>query len=146
MGVMADPKFVTTCAAGDKVMGVKFSITHGKGNRYEIVRVPISDVLRAADAYRGCVGDAAYSGDDGHNAGHAMWHIEHPDSPIPCSENAARSQAPDLAQLVRNYFGACDRLADYTACAASDKGFQEQVIEITRQRDEALAAMRKASK
>lgn len=135
---------------GDGASGIRFKVPHGKGTRYDTVRVPAEDLLRFADAYRGCLAENPYTNEAIPRGGHACWHVDNPDMPIPCGDDASRrvSPTPDLAQIVRNYLGAIDRIADFDARAASDKGpyighDQDKALH-ERYRAEALAAMRKA--
>lgn len=146
---MKSPTYRGMYPTGDASAGIRFEIAHGKGTRYDTVRVPATDLLRFADAFRGCLVLDQHTGEGATRGGHACWHVDNPDMPIPCSDEATRavSPEPDLAQVVRNYLGAIDRLADYDARAASDKGpyighEQDKAIH-ERYRDQALAAMRK---
>ena len=143
-------KFLYLVPRGDSQIGVQFTLVHGKGTRVEVVAVPIDLILRVADAYRGCLSNPhhLHPGESPHKAGHATWHADNPDSPIPCTEHAAHSPPAELAQHVRNYLGSLERLADYAARAASGKpyiGHADDVRITERQRDAALEAMRKAA-
>lgn len=151
---MKPPRYVGLQGRGDTRVVVRFSVAHGKGHRYDQVEVPIAEILRVADAYRGCLADTSlsYPGDTGHRSSHACWHAEHPAAPIPCSNAVAVSPAPDLAQIVRNYLGARDRVSALQAELAFliiNSTSREQIIAHDLpihegHRDEALAAMRKA--
>jgi len=165
---MKHPKYLRLTPAGDSI-GVLFSIPHGKGTRTDTVAVPVADILRAADAYRGCLRNPAHlhPHESPHSANHAIWHAENPQKPIPCPEwgsgAGANHPPPDLAQLVRNYLGAIDRLAELDAreqarfeasgslrTQHADGRYtlpdHQRDAEIhVRHRDDALVAMRKAA-
>jgi hypothetical protein len=71
-------------------------IAHGKGTREVAVDVPPDLICRIADALRATAGRACDSkhrricdSEDGKpNVGHAIWHVEHPEQPMPCIDHS----------------------------------------------------------
>lgn len=71
-------------------------IAHGRGTREVAVDVPPEVICKIADALRATAGHACdgknyriADAEDGRpNVGHAIWHIEHPDRPMPCVDQS----------------------------------------------------------
>lgn len=71
-------------------------IPHGRGTREVAVDVPPDLILRLADALRATRGTACDtatgrftdSTEEGYHVGHAVWHVEHPDQPMPCIDHS----------------------------------------------------------
>lgn len=71
-------------------------IPHGKGTREVAVDVPPDVILRIADALRATRGTAcdtstsriADATDGVYHVGHAVWHVERPDQPMPCIDHS----------------------------------------------------------
>lgn len=69
-------------------------IEHGRGTREVAVDVPPELILKLADALRAtaprdgsCPCDSKSGKYDAHEkflVGHAVWHVEHPEEPMPC--------------------------------------------------------------
>lgn len=72
-------------------------IPHGRATREVAVDVPPALILRIADALRATAGTACDSkhsrfvdaNDDGQHLGHAIWHVERPDLPMPCVDSGS---------------------------------------------------------
>lgn len=79
-------------------------IPHGRGTREVAIDVPPELILRLADALRATRGTACDSStsrhvdatDAGYHVGHAVWHAERPDEPMPCIDH---SMVIDMASL-----------------------------------------------
>lgn len=73
-------------------------IAHGKGTREVSVDVPPELILRLADALRAtapwngvCPCDtksSKYDAYDEFSVSHAVWHVEHPNAPMPCIDRS----------------------------------------------------------
>jgi hypothetical protein len=67
-------------------------IKHGRGTQEVAVDVPPDLILKIADALRATAGYAcdarncriADAREGVPNIGHAIWHVKHPDRPMPC--------------------------------------------------------------
>lgn len=69
-------------------------IEHGRGTREVAVDVPPESILKLADALRAtapvngvCPCDSEHAKYDSREeflVGHAVWHVEHPEMPMPC--------------------------------------------------------------
>jgi len=94
-------------------------IPHGRGTREVAVDVPPDLILRLADALRATRGTACDTAthrtvdatDDGFHVGHAVWHAERPNQPMPCIDHsgvievteATEPKALPAAPQVRRY-------------------------------------------
>jgi len=82
-------------------------IAHGKGTREVAVDIPPELIFALADALRATVGMACDTqnsrvvGDrpDGIHMGLAVWHVEHPDMPMPCIDHSRTIDISDRRAL-----------------------------------------------
>ncbi len=77
--------------AGSNAVRYEATIRHGKGTRRIDVDVSAREILALADAIRATANQACvaprhrtgYPSDD-LSVGHAVWHLDNPDRPMPC--------------------------------------------------------------
>jgi hypothetical protein len=82
-------------------------VSHGRGTREVAVDVPPELILKIADALRATAGHACSrknarisdAVDGVPNCGHAIWHVEHPEEPMPCIDHSTVIDMTDDRKL-----------------------------------------------
>ncbi len=92
--------------SGSNCVRFEVTIRHGKGTRRINVDIHARDILAMADAIRATQNQACtapqhrtgYPQDD-LSVGHAIWHLDNPDSPMPCITGDVIDVAGDVPRL-----------------------------------------------
>lgn len=83
-------------------------VKHGRGTREVAVDVSPELILQIADALRATAGEACDTptsriadegSPHGYHAGHAIWHVERPDEPMPCVDRCGAIDVLDEGAL-----------------------------------------------